>query len=192
VVRTFCARNMSISYVHADEAGALVTLARRSRGAAVWGRRHRAKTVHLNQTYRAEGLVSAYPRKRRQPIFVSERRIATVSVFSDPLDRDSWAYCTTPHRVHPRPSSSMQSRTRHVPRVLLAMFGSVDLPPDRASALDPASGLPHPIVLIALYTSIMAQVLLVNTMALDTFAGTKRAPWAISVTQRKTSGSRCT
>jgi hypothetical protein len=68
-----------------------------------------------------------------------------------------------------------RSRTRHVPRVLLAMFGSVDLPHDAG----PAHWILYiwiallSIVLMVLYTSIMAQVLLLNTI-LDTFCKGKR------------------
>lgn len=183
------ARNMSFSYIHVDEGGCVGN----PRATLIEALQSGVADIALypfifNQTYGAEGLVSAYPIENGSPIFVTERRIATISVFADPLDRDTWGLMSLLLIVSILTAVFIDrkgSRSRHVPRVLLAMFGSVDLPHDAG----PAHWIMYiwmallSIVLMALYTSIMAQVLLLNTVVLDTFAKANADNVTISVSQ---------
>jgi hypothetical protein len=151
------ARNMSISYVHADEAGALVTLARRCRGAAVWGRRHCAKTRSSQPDVPGRGARLGIPHRKRRPGFRVRATHRGLPYFRPARQRQLGLLSLL--IVSILTAVIDRSRTRHVPRVLLAMFGSVDLPHDAG----PAHWILYiwiallSIVLMVLYTSIICK-----------------------------------
>lgn len=183
------ARNLTASYVQGDttacesdpRATLIATLQSGAADIALY-------PFIFNQTYPgAEGLVSAFPIESGSPIFVTERRVATFSVFTDPFDSDSWGLLLIMLALSILVAALIDrhgSRTRHIPRVFLAMFGTVDLPEDSG----PAHWIVYTwiallsIIVLALYTSIMAQVLLLNTVALDTFAKADAEDVTVSVT----------
>jgi hypothetical protein len=121
------------------------------------------------------GLLTPYPIDNGSPIFVSKRGHAAVAPFTDPFSKDAWVVllalgCATLFVAVV--ADRHGSRLRHVPHVILAACGSVDLPQD---ATPPVYLLycwlaVVSLLLTAIYTSVMAQVLVVNTNEVDTFA----------------------
>lgn len=180
------ARNVEVSYIHADEAGCDINPRETLMDVLHSGLADIALYPFVfNQTN--GGLISAYPIENGSPIFVSERRNVAVNVFMDPIDSDGWILMSLLLAVSILAAVCIDrrgNRTRHVPRVLLAMFGSVDLPHDAG----PAHWIIYiwmallSIVIMALYTSIMAQVLLLNTVELDTFSKANADNVTVSVT----------
>lgn len=133
-------------------------------------------------------LVSAYPVDVGSPIFISERQTSTVSVFSDPFTSSAWkligiivslAILTTV--IIDRHGN----RSRHIPRVILSVFNSVDLP-DKCR---PSVYLLYcwisllSLLFFTIYTSIMAEILLINTNKIDTFAKASADNVTISITR---------
>jgi hypothetical protein len=143
----------------------------------------------FNQTTDAtEGLLSAYPIENGSPIFVSERRDLNVSIFIDPFDVGGWRLVLVLMTLSTMAAIFIDvpgRRWRHLPQSLLSLFGTTELPDE--------VGVAHwivyvwmsilSIVIMALYTSVMSQILLLNTIKVDTFAKAYDQGAEISVTR---------
>jgi hypothetical protein len=135
----------------------------------------------------AEGLLSAYPIENGSPIFVSERRVADVSVFFDPFDQGGWGHVVILMVLAVAAAVTIDTvgrRWRHLPRMLMSLFGTTELPDN----VDVSHWIIYiwtatlSTVVMTLYTSVMSQILLLNTVKIDTFAKAYEEGQQISVT----------
>jgi hypothetical protein len=142
-----------------------------------------------NFTYpRSAGLVSSYPIENGSPILVTSRPALTAeSIFVAPFRIDAWFLVSGIFVLSVAAAAFVDrkgGRGRHLPRVLLSFCGSVDLPEDTSVPVYLMySWLAFlSLVLNTVYSSVMAQLLLLNEFPSDAFAETLAKGDVISVT----------